>query len=437
MKRIFFLFLCLPVMLAQISAPAEEAPAFSIDEQHIYDKMARSYAQGYHPLVEQNKAHIVLPLLPDGIDGDIEAEFIPADAAISPVKLPQALKQKVSKKTFTFGQEKVSAYLVYFKFNLYPDSENGDYPYTIRLSGKDAKGQIVSRDILQTLHIRDGQTAAQPRVSLEAFKGGQDFLVGESGVLALDLRNESGHQTLSGLRLSFSDPSGDILPLESDNLALEDIEPLETRRVELPLQVLAKASAQPRAVALELSYSYAGGLPGSLKQNLTIDIKQEARLSYTEPQLPARLTQGETAAFTMTFMNMGKGALNNVRMTFTLPGLASGGTILVGNIDPGESRQGSANLRAASDYLGDTKGTMTVDYEDGYGKSYSKELPLSGTIEEKKKIVFEDQEKKEEEKGMALREIIAWGLAGLLTVLLIAQAVILRGKIHKLEERNL
>ena len=139
----------------------------------------------------------------------------------------------------------------------------------------------------------------------------------------------------------------------------------------------------------------------------------------------------------MNIMNMGRGALHNVLLTFDLPGLSGGGSLLVGKLDPGESKQASANLRAAMDALGPVDGRVDITYEDAYGKQYSQQVPLTTQVEEKKTVVFEPTEEKQEQQGMPLREIVAWSAAGVLLLVLLIQSILLRRRIRTLEERGL
>ena len=57
----------------------------------------------------------------------------------------------------------------------------------------------------------------------------------------------------------------------------------------------------------------------------------------------------------------------------------------MGTIAPGTSAEGRANFRAAKDMVSNQR-TLILTYEDEYGESYEKKIPLSTTIEEKKDI---------------------------------------------------
>ena len=66
-----------------------------------------------------------------------------------------------------------------------------------------------------------------------------------------------------------------------------------------------------------------------------------------------------------------------------MPGLAAGGSVLVGTIPPGEFKTGTASFRAGSGTTGTVSGTLLLSYEDEYGEYYAEEIPLSTTIEKK------------------------------------------------------
>ena len=72
----------------------------------------------------------------------------------------------------------------------------------------------------------------------------------------------------------------------------------------------------------------------------------------------------------------------------------------MGEIKSGESKAGSVNLRVDSDFKGETKGTVTIKYEDEFGEVYEDKADLTTYVQEK--VLITDAEEKGEEKKNSL-----------------------------------
>ena len=132
-----------------------------------------------------------------------------------------------------------------------------------------------------------------------------------------------------------------------------------------------------------MEYEDENGLALTAVDQIILEIRQQVRLEYDRPIWPEKVAQGDTAAFSMNVMNLGKSTLYNVLLTFDIPEMASGSSVLLGTMQPGESKMGSANFRVGEDVLGDLKGTVLLSYEDDYGQSYEKTISLATTVEKK------------------------------------------------------
>jgi hypothetical protein len=93
-------------------------------------------------------------------------------------------------------------------------------------------------------------------------------------------------------------------------------------------------------------------------------------------------------------MNTGKCKIRNLKIDFDIPNLESGGTTFVGEIEASESGTGSANLRATNT-LGETKGTITISYEDEFGEEYTKTVDVETVIEKKVEVKTDEDERNE------------------------------------------
>lgn len=288
------------------------------------------------------------------------------------------------------------------------------------------------------LEVTDGSENTElPRAGVLGFRPEAPLLVGGSGKLLVTIRNASRTRALRVLTLRVSDPKEEILPTAADTLALGPLLPGEEKEAEIPVDVLHKAAAEPHQLELQLTARHAAGDPVETLLKYSVAVEQEARLRLGEPQLPIQAMQGENVSFSINFMNMGKGKLNNVLMRPDIEGFKGAGSVLIGNLEPGESKLGQANLRAGEE-VGEKSGQLLVEYEDSYGKPYSTVIPLESKLVTRPKPVplADDQEAGKKDKTNP-REYIAWGMAGICLVLLVIQSVTLRKKIRALEEKDL
>ena len=434
MRKLVFCICILFLFLLCMGGMAEELP-FAIDTIHIYAGMDRPYGQGYTPVASGNTLTIVLPLVSDVALGDITATLTPTNPKSAPFQL-EGLEKQFSRKEYKFNTSHVSAYLVTFKLEMYPLRFNGEYPLRIAVSGFDAQGNTIAQAFDLEALVVDGREDAQaPRVEVTAFDVQGDYLnAGEDGEILLGLRNTSDFRTMNNIAVKLADATGDVLPLGVDTVQVGRLLAGESTECIIPVTVAQKAAAQLHAVEVEIQYTYGSVKAVSSSAKYTVDVRQPVHLAYTEAMLPVRVTQGDVPSFSITLMNMGKSIISNALLTFHVPGLSNGGSVLAGNIAPGESKAASTNFRVDSGTLGEVSGTLTISYEDAYGETHTIDLPLKTVIEEKVVQVYGVQEEKKTEKQPLW---IPYTVCAMLGILLILQRILLLRKIRTLEERHL
>ena len=435
MRRVVFCICFLILFVPCLFALAAEQP-FELDIGHIYNGMDRPYGQGYTPAITRNTKTVILPVLSDAAQGDITAALAPKNLNYTPFK-QQTLEKQFSRKEYRFASGTVSAYLVAFKLEMYQNRLNGEYPLVITVSGLDAKGNEIAQAFELEAVVADGiEDTEIPRAEITAFQTGGDYLsAGGNGEIRLQVRNASDLRTLKNLSVRLLDAAGDVLPLPVDTVRVEQLPAGGSAECVIPVTVAQKAAAQLHTLEILIQYTYGGGKTVNASVKYTVDVRQPVRLEYTEAALPVRVTQGDVPSFAMTLMNMGKSTISNALLTFNVPGLSNGGSVLAGTIAPGESKAASTNFRVDGSVLGEVNGTLSISYEDAYGESHRIELPLKTVIEKKEVQVYGMQEEDEKEKQYPLW--IPYSACALLTLLLILQRIWLQRKIRILEERHL
>lgn len=435
MRKLVFCICVLILFVPCIGGQAAKQP-FEIDTVHAYAGMDRPYGQGYTPDTSRDTMTIMLPLLSDAAQGDITAALAPKNPNNTPFK-QQMLEKQFSPKEYRFASGTVSAYLVTFKLELYQNRLNGEYPLVITVSGHDVKGNEITQAFQLETVVTDGiEDTGIPQAEITAFQAGKEYLsAGENGEIRLQVRNTSGIRALKDLTVRLQDAAGDVLPLSVDTVRLGQLSAGEGAECVIPVAVAQKAAAQLHTLDIAVQYTYGGGKTANTSVKYTVDVRQPVHLAYTEAALPARVTQGDVPSFSMTLMNMGKSTISNALLTFSIPGLSNGGSVLAGTIAPGESKAASTNFRVDGSTLGEVSGTLVLSYDDAYGEAHNIELPLKTVIEKKAAQVYGLQENKEKDKQYPLW--IPYTACAVLALLLILQRIWLMRKIRILEERHL
>ena len=219
---------------------------------------------------------------------------------------------------------------------------------------------------------------------------------GEAGKLTVTLKNTNNRRAIFNLKLILSDDSGDLIQNGMNTRFVNAVYAGGTYTLEAELTARYNAAVGRHSLTLTTEYEDGEFQSYSSSDTLYVDVRQTADLSFSGAELPAKVVEGDTVTVTLTLMNTGKAQLSNCRADFDIPGLIGGGTAFGGELAPGESKTVSANLRAESEQLGEAKGTITVTYEDEYGKTYTKTAELSTVIEKKVEVAaapVEEQKK--------------------------------------------
>ena len=427
MKKVFSILLMAVLIAAMIPcARAEGTDDFTIDERAAFYDMSRSYLQGYEPVVSWDWLTLVIPIRSEKAVGNIQAELIVANEDISPFK-PQSMSARTQRV-------EDGLWAVRFNLNLFSDRTNGDYPCTVRISGADADNKELTTDLPMVIHIRDGQTNTEP-AQISISENASSLNVGEDGVIAVKLTNASRSIGFENLSLTLSDPSGDILPKELGTVVLGDLMPGESLDLSFPVTVLSSAKVTPHSLHFDFS-GQSLGQEAKLSVSYTIPIRQEIRLEQGGLRMAESVVAGDSITATLPLMNMGKADIINAMVTISLPGITERQSVLVGTIQPGETKQAQITLTAPKDVFGSFDGTLAITGEDNDGNTVSFDLPVSLTVEEAVKTDVLDTQTAVKQKTPA-SVIVLFIVCAVLVAALIVQSILLRGKLHRLEEERL
>ncbi len=120
------------------------------------------------------------------------------------------------------------------------------------------------------------------------------------------------------------------------------------------------------------------------------DVYSVSRLEFSGPEMPESIEQNGSAQVAINFMNTGT-AISNLKISFDLPGISTGGTVFVGQLGEGGVTSVPVELKAIG-ALGKVSGSATVSFENEQGRIRSKTIALQTEIVKEKADNSEDNQ---------------------------------------------
>ena len=239
-----------------------------------------------------------------------------------------------------------------------------------------------------------------PRFMVTNYKLANDSISPESKTeLQITFKNYSSTKALYNIKLTLSDPSGEIITTGMPTKFVKSVSAGYTYT--WTVEVMATNTATIGAHDLQVSAEYEDKNYNSYSSNDTVrvNVRQPVELSYSGAILPKKVVQGNTQTVAVELMNTGKSTIYNCTLLFEVDKMQSGGSTFVGNIEPATSSTGNVNLRIDDDALGEVKGQITITYEDDYGEKYEETVDVSTVIEEKVEKLTTDEDNEKEKKN--------------------------------------
>lgn len=400
----------------QPEQPEQEQPVFSIDTQHVFEGMGKSYGEGYVPVVENENVKVILPLkLSEGAACEaITASLNLGDPSSSPFIYKNYIKD-FSRATLIIEEQSISRYLVCFELDLSKERLNGNYPVTVDVKGTTEGGVAVTAQYTLYILINDGKNPnapqpqapkpiSQPKLLIEAYQSNPSVVeAGTNCDIEVIIKNTSTSHSARNIKVSFQDASGEILPNETSSVYISKISKEEAKSCCFTLRVTEKAAVNAHMINVMMEYEYGNAVQATATDLIVLNVTQPIRLEYEQPTLPTKVTEGDNLPFSMNLMNLGKSTVYNALLKFQIPGLNNGGSVLVGNIAPGESKSGDTNLLVSSmnGKYGEALGKIILTYENESGKQFEKILDVQTTIEKKLEIIPASNENSTDKKADA------------------------------------
>ena len=429
MKRLFAVLLTAVLLVPVFAALGEGTLALSLDENRILRGMDRSWYQGYEASTDRNKWSLILPIKTEGAVESVTAEL--------QVKNPKVTPFKSQAMTVEGHEEETGLWEIHFVLSMLSNLKNADYPCVIRVTAKSMAGKEESLEIPYTVRVRGNEEALEkPRISISDVQA--DLSVGEDGEVKLTLSNPCAATDIENLELKISDEAGHILPKDAEKMYLGSLPIGESITVTYPVTVVQKATVVPHMLKMTMTWN-AVNAEATYECSHTVAVHQSIRMEQGGIKMPPAVFAGDTVTLSLPLMNMGKADIVNVMATVSMPGITDRQSTLVGTIQPGETKQAQLILTTSKDITGEYTGTVTVECTDEDGNPAFLELPVNLKVDPPVKKNTEENADGESEKKEKISPltIALGGACGLLLILLVLQSIILRRKLHRLEEDKL
>jgi hypothetical protein len=410
------------------------AGQLNIDSDTLYNGMAKTYAKGYMPLVQNGMVYIILPLLGETYNGKVTVTADLGATAGSPFVYGN----------YTQTLHGPNGYLFAFEIPLAQARYNGSYPVVLKADYLDTTGEKAQQSFTVYVAITDGKTppdpnavkkeaAEKPELFISACKTDPETVDGEEEFTVTIKVENIGNIRARNVRLTYggSDtssaeadtPSG-IEPVDTNNsIHLDNISEgksvTETFKLRTTKDILA--GSQPFSITLDYTDLY-GGVYTSTRAFL-VKVAREAEISYDPITVPKEVTAGETMSLPANVFNTGKSTLRNVTITVTGAGMFPTSSVFLGDIQPGHVGNGEMKVcigmlsmtEGYNENYGKTQGKYTITYEDDAEEKHTIDLDFSTEI---KKPVIDTSA---DAKAKAIQQpVMQWWIAVLTCFAIIA-----------------
>lgn len=225
---------------------------------------------------------------------------------------------------------------------------------------------------------------ANPRLMVTGYELSEKYLIpGETITISISIKNTSKDSSVRNIKLSISDESGDIRTVGMPSDHIEAIKADSEYTWQKEMTAINNAAQDEHKLNVTMEYEDMTGGIYTESETLYIDIKQNIELSFDGASLPSKTLQGENVAVAINLMNTGKAEILNCKAEISIEGFFNAGSVFAGTVPVGEGKSVSAILKTDPEFLGETKGTITIYYEDVYGNKYNQKADIFTVIEEK------------------------------------------------------
>lgn len=192
------------------------------------------------------------------------------------------------------------------------------------------------------------------------------------------------------MKVTITADDGTFIPVKSSNaFYIDKIAAKGTASHGMNLTAKRDAAEKTYSLNVDMSYEDTAGNAFTSKDVISIPVMQETRLVIGDVVAPPELYVGAPSGLSVSFYNMGKTVLSNLRANVEGDFVAPQSNLYyVGNMEAGKSD--SYDFSFIPRQSGPMSGTITFTYEDAAGTQQRLEKPFEVTIMEEEAIMDPD-----------------------------------------------
>ena len=200
---------------------------------------------------------------------------------------------------------------------------------------------------------------------------------GKEFTLELTLFTTSGNANLQDVMvgLNFGELKGVSLASGSMNTYVGEMAPNTTKTISY--KMITDATIEPGAISINVNLTSKNS---SHHRSISIPVTQPERFDITNMEAPETIMMGEEGYLSVTFVNKGKSAINNLSAEIQGDNMANPGqSQFLGNIAARTENSVDFSVMAAAE--GTINGKVILSYEDAKGEVKTLEKEFSCTVE--------------------------------------------------------
>ena len=222
--------------------------------------------------------------------------------------------------------------------------------------------------------------AEVPKIMVKDFTfGGNSVEAGKEFTLELTLFTTSGNTNLEDVMVGLTFPTDSksvSLASGSMNTYVGAMAPNETRTISY--KMVTDATMEPGSVNITVQLTSKNGEAAS--SPISIPVTQPERFEITNVEAPETMMMGEEGYLSVTFVNKGKSAINNLTAEIQGENLANPGqSQFLGNVAAGTENSVDFSVMASAE--GVINGKVILSYENSKGEVATLEKEFSCTVE--------------------------------------------------------
>lgn len=218
-----------------------------------------------------------------------------------------------------------------------------------------------------------------PKILVKDFSfGGNSVEAGKEFTLELTLFTTSGNANLQDVMvgLNFGELKGVSLASGSMNTYVGEMAPNTTKTISY--KMITDATIEPGAISINVNLTSKNGEAATAP--ISIPVTQPERFDITNMEAPETIMMGEEGYLSVTFVNKGKSAINNLSAEIQGDNLANPGqSQFLGNIAAGTENSVDFSVMASAE--GVINGKVILSYENSKGEVATVEKEFSCTVE--------------------------------------------------------